>query len=217
MKKSTKIILVSIICIWLIFFTTDYILVKKQKNPIFCLCLNAYLDGGTQEYFGLGYKVFCFNKLLGETNSIKIDGDERTFGSANYNYLCPIYYSYEKAWSKVEERAMEYSREKWAQYAKENPYIKKEEEANFTELFEKYYGKEKSENLYNQIEEEQKEKAVDDLTLTKSQKEQVSIVLEFLDRNIISNVEKEIFKDWLKGINPENLNDEELQTKINNL
>lgn len=68
MKKKLKIIgiiVAIIIILGVIFFTVDYNRVKKQENPIFCIKTATFLDGGTTEYIGLGYKVIDFNKLNG--------------------------------------------------------------------------------------------------------------------------------------------------------
>ena len=70
MKKGIKILLIVIgiiIILGLIFFAVDYSRVKKQEKPIFCIQHPAgvIMDGGTIEYFGLGYKVIDFNRLNG--------------------------------------------------------------------------------------------------------------------------------------------------------
>lgn len=68
MKKGFKIIgiiLGVIVISGIIFFIVDYNRVKKQKNPIFCIETATFLDGGTTEYIGVGYKVIDFNKLNG--------------------------------------------------------------------------------------------------------------------------------------------------------
>ena len=68
MKKKLKIIgiiVAIIIILGVIFFTIDYDRVKKQETPIFCIKTATFLDGGTTEYIGLGYKVIDFNKLNG--------------------------------------------------------------------------------------------------------------------------------------------------------
>ena len=65
-KKIIKIISFLII-IWIICFSSDYILAKNQKLPLFCSKLFgifSYQDGGTVEYIGLGYKVIDFHVLL---------------------------------------------------------------------------------------------------------------------------------------------------------
>lgn len=70
MKKKIKIlfiIIVTIVILGIIFFIVDYNRVKKQELPMFCIKSPAgvLLDGGTVEYFGLGYKVIDFNTLSG--------------------------------------------------------------------------------------------------------------------------------------------------------
>ena len=70
MKKGIKILLIIlgvIIILGLIFFAVDYNRVKNQEKPIFCIQHPAgvIMDGGTIEYFGLGYKVIDFNMLNG--------------------------------------------------------------------------------------------------------------------------------------------------------
>ena len=70
MKKGIKIFLIAlgiIIILGLIFFGVDYNRVKNGENPIFCIrnLAGIYMDGGTVEYFGLGYKVIDFNMLNG--------------------------------------------------------------------------------------------------------------------------------------------------------
>lgn len=70
MKRGLKIIscvLGIVIILGLIFWVVDYTRVKNGKNPIFCIRNPAgiYMDGGTIEYFGLGYKVIDFHTLAG--------------------------------------------------------------------------------------------------------------------------------------------------------
>lgn len=68
MKKVIKvllIIIISILVLALVFFALDYSRVQDGKKPIFCIPLGYYLDGGTTEYFGLGYKVIDFSRLSG--------------------------------------------------------------------------------------------------------------------------------------------------------
>ena len=70
MKRGIKIFLIIIgfiIIFGLIFFAVDYNRVKNQEKPIFCIQHPAgvIMDGGTIEYFGLGYKVIDFNMLNG--------------------------------------------------------------------------------------------------------------------------------------------------------
>ena len=70
MKKILKVvagILGIIVVLGIVFFTVDYNRVKNQKKPIFCIQSPAgvILDGGTIEYFGLGYKVIDFHTIAG--------------------------------------------------------------------------------------------------------------------------------------------------------
>ena len=70
MKKGLKIcfsIIGVIVILGIVFFAVDYNRVQKQEKPIFCIKNPAGImnDGGTIEYFGLGYKVIDFNTLAG--------------------------------------------------------------------------------------------------------------------------------------------------------
>lgn len=70
MKKWIKVLLIVlgvIIILGLVFFAIDYNRVQKQEKPLFCIQYPAGVirDGGTIEYFGLGYKVIDFNMLNG--------------------------------------------------------------------------------------------------------------------------------------------------------
>ena len=71
LTRKQKIIarLVVILCIGILIvtFTVDYNRVKNQEKPIFCIQNTAGMlaDGGTIEYFGLGYKVIDFHTIAG--------------------------------------------------------------------------------------------------------------------------------------------------------
>lgn len=74
MKKVFKIIgivlgilLVLLVILGIIFFSIDYNKVKNNERPIFCIKNPAgnIADGGTVEFFGLGYKVIDFHTLAG--------------------------------------------------------------------------------------------------------------------------------------------------------
>jgi len=51
----------------IVFFVIDYNRVQEQEKPIFCIKNPAGImnDGGTVEYFGLGYKVIDFHTIAG--------------------------------------------------------------------------------------------------------------------------------------------------------
>ena len=70
MRKGLKkffIIIGIIVVLGVVFFVVDYNRVQKQEKPIFCIQNPAGMinDGGTIEYFGLGYKVIDFHTLVG--------------------------------------------------------------------------------------------------------------------------------------------------------
>ena len=70
MKKMLKVIgmvLGIIVVLGIVFFIIDYNRVQKQEKPIYCIQNPAGIisDGGTIEYFGLGYKVIDFHTLAG--------------------------------------------------------------------------------------------------------------------------------------------------------
>ena len=70
MKRGLKILFIIVgivVILGIIFFAVDYNRVQKQEKPIFCIQNPAGIinDGGTIEYFGLGYKVIDFHTLAG--------------------------------------------------------------------------------------------------------------------------------------------------------
>lgn len=67
MRKKTKrivIMLTILILVILIFFIIDYRRVQRKQRPLFCIDVATYTDGGTKVYYGLGYKVIAFHKML---------------------------------------------------------------------------------------------------------------------------------------------------------
>lgn len=64
-KKILNIIFTIIIVIIAI-ITIDYVRVAKfEYTPLFAIRTNTYKDGGTTEYYGLGYKVIDYNQIQG--------------------------------------------------------------------------------------------------------------------------------------------------------
>lgn len=64
-KLISNIIFVIIILI-IAMITIDIVRVKKyNKLPIFAIPLHTYKDGGTKEYYGIGYKVIDYYQLQG--------------------------------------------------------------------------------------------------------------------------------------------------------
>ena len=51
--------------------TADIILVSKyDKGPFFAIPIKTYDDGGTKEYYGLGYKVIKYRQLQGRRDKV---------------------------------------------------------------------------------------------------------------------------------------------------
>ncbi len=71
--KAISIVLGIIIILGLVFFVIDYNRVKTNERPMFCIKnpAGAINDGGTVEFFGIGYKVIDFHTIAGFDN-IKI-------------------------------------------------------------------------------------------------------------------------------------------------
>ena len=55
--KKRKVISSIILIIWFVFSITDFSLAKVNKTPIFATPVIRYKDGGSTEYYGLGYGV----------------------------------------------------------------------------------------------------------------------------------------------------------------
>ena len=77
MKKIIKVALISILVIILIsiivlttlgiiLYSIDKARIDNGMEPLYCIASEGtYLDGGSKEYYGLGYKVIKFNKING--------------------------------------------------------------------------------------------------------------------------------------------------------
>ena len=65
-KKSTLIIMIILIVInillvlGIIFGSIDKARLEKDQEPIFSFNVSTYMDGGTQVYLGLGYKIYKY-------------------------------------------------------------------------------------------------------------------------------------------------------------
>ena len=70
-----------------ILVTTDIILVsKKNIGPFLAINTKTYNDGGTKEYYGLGYKVIKYNQKVGRRDTV--------IGSWSIKYdITPINYT----------------------------------------------------------------------------------------------------------------------------
>ena len=65
MKRKIKLGLKIIISCLVILTIVNLILAKLNHSPILCYTTGTYLDGGTKEYWCLGFKVINYNKLNG--------------------------------------------------------------------------------------------------------------------------------------------------------
>lgn len=64
-KKIINIVF-TIVVIIITIITIDYIRVTKfEYTPLFAFKTTEYKDGGTKEYYGLGYKVIDYNQIQG--------------------------------------------------------------------------------------------------------------------------------------------------------
>ena len=69
-KKISTIIMIVIIVIGVL-VTTDILLVTKVGvGPFLAINTKTYDDGGTKEYYGLGYKVIKYNQKVGRRDTV---------------------------------------------------------------------------------------------------------------------------------------------------
>lgn len=85
-KKESVLVLVFIV--WLAFLITDYSLAKTNKSPIFAVPGIMYKDGGSTEYYGLGYKVIKYVNLTAEKGPEIVYID---FGTWFLRFSHPVY------------------------------------------------------------------------------------------------------------------------------
>ena len=85
-RKISTIIMIIIIVLGLL-IATDIILVsKKNIGPFLAINTKTYNDGGTKEYYGLGYKVIKYNQKVGRRDTV--------IGSWSIKYdITPINYT----------------------------------------------------------------------------------------------------------------------------
>ena len=84
-KKISTIVMIVIIVIGLL-VTIDVLLVTKANvGPFLAIRTKVYDDGGTKEYYGLGYKVIKYNQKVGRRDiaigswALKYDTNPETF------------------------------------------------------------------------------------------------------------------------------------------
>lgn len=94
MKKFFKALfffILIIIFVFLISISVDYFRYKEYKKPIFAFFPITYLDGGTREYWGLGYKIIYFNLI-----------EDNYWGQkAEIKYMGPIWTDFDIAYKKA--------------------------------------------------------------------------------------------------------------------
>ena len=117
-QKSSKLvrflnILFVIIIISLLMITTDIICVSKYNiGPFFAIPTKTYKDGGTKEYYGLGYKVIKYHQVQGRKDteiglwSLKYNIEPTTIKSVDlaiefYNNEAKTYKKYYKKFVRV--------------------------------------------------------------------------------------------------------------------
>lgn len=91
--KKTIIFMSIVIILGLLCFVIDFVRAKNQQEPIFCIRKTIYRDGGTKEFYGLGYKVIFFNKFLNDGSKFK----RVVIGNWNIQYK-----DYEEQWNNSE-------------------------------------------------------------------------------------------------------------------
>ena len=72
-NKNIKKKILALLILWGCFFTTDYILLQYNKGPFFCIPIITHKDGGTVEYYGIGYKIIKYNVMNTESKKGRKD------------------------------------------------------------------------------------------------------------------------------------------------
>ena len=80
MIKKRRIIIAKMLIIWVVFFIIDFFLAKLNKSPIFSIPISMHKDGGSTEYYGLGYKVIKYVNLTGN-NVAEAEIEKVDFGT----------------------------------------------------------------------------------------------------------------------------------------
>lgn len=70
MIKYKKIIIVVLVLMSI--YIIDFTLISQDKKPVFVISGDTVKDGGSKEYYGLGYKVIIWKKL----STKQIDGKD---------------------------------------------------------------------------------------------------------------------------------------------
>lgn len=163
-KTLNKILIISFSMIFLLgvlFGLVDYYRIKANKNPLFAIMVVQYKDGGSKEYFGLGYKIIRCHNLNGDNSN------NMGFYNLNINTTCisssDIYSLYRKTidllmdsggYSKSEYLALDLDKFKLLDSYYENlllEYVKKYNQnvlkSTYKELIKNGYADEEGWNL----------------------------------------------------------------------
>ena len=67
MKKKQIFAVILIVCVlWLVLFVADFYRVTRFERPLFCVLTEAYQDGGSGHYRGLGYSFAIEGNFMPE-------------------------------------------------------------------------------------------------------------------------------------------------------
>ena len=64
-KKFSNIVFIILLVLIILAFIDVICVAKFEKGPFFAIPLHTFEDGGTKEYYGLGYKVIKYNQVQG--------------------------------------------------------------------------------------------------------------------------------------------------------
>lgn len=103
-KKILKIV-AAVVCILILLAIIDVVCVTKfEKGPFFAIPMHTYDDGGTKEYYGLGYKVIKYHQVQGRR--------DMEIGS------WALKYNVEPIYSEIIDLAIEFNMSEKDSYAK---------------------------------------------------------------------------------------------------
>lgn len=79
-KKFFTIMIISLLLIYGCIFTTDYIRVSSFREPVFAVTTQTAVDGISDIYYGLGYKVTTVKWIVPEKGKVLISIEMSVFG-----------------------------------------------------------------------------------------------------------------------------------------
>lgn len=69
-QKVSKIILIIIFVLGILISCDILLVTKTGKGPFLAIPVKTYKDGGTKEYYGLGYKVIKYHQKVGRRDTV---------------------------------------------------------------------------------------------------------------------------------------------------